>query len=78
MRQYSWTLMRPGSVPNVGLGTLDEVERAVHRCNLPGVPSAAWLMDEMKARQDPTGAARYNHGLGQPDEWRFAWIVIDP
>jgi len=26
MRQYSWTLMRPGAVPNVGLGNLDEVE----------------------------------------------------
>jgi hypothetical protein len=75
MKQYSWTLMRPGAIPNIGVGTLDEVAGAVHRCQLPGIPSAAWLMDEMKARQDLTGTARYNYALGHPDEWRFAWIA---
>lgn len=41
MRQYSWTLMRPGNVPNVGIGSLEEVEGAIHRCQLLGIPSAA-------------------------------------
>jgi hypothetical protein len=66
-----------GAVPTVGIGTINEVERAIHRCQLKGVPSAAWLVEEMQKRQDVTGTARYNHSVGKPDEWRFAWIAID-
>jgi hypothetical protein len=35
------------------------------------------LIDELRARQDITGTARYNYALGMPDEWHFAWIAID-
>ena len=76
MRQYSWTLMRPGTVPKVGMGTLDELEMAVHRNNLPGIPSAAWLIEKMKHSEDLTGSARYHHAMGKSDEWRFAWIAV--
>jgi len=54
MQHYSWTLMKPGAVPTVGIGTINEVEKAIHRCQLTGVPSATWLVEEMqKARMSP-------------------------
>lgn len=77
MRQYSWTLMKPGAVPTVGIGPIEEVEKAIHRCQLEGISSATWLIEEMQKRQDVTGTARYNHSVGKSDEWRFSWIAID-
>lgn len=76
MRQYSWTLMKPGAVPTVGLGTISDVESAIHRCQLKGIPSASWLVQELRKRQDLAGTAQYTHSMGKSDEWRFAWIEI--
>ena len=68
--------MRPGKIPNVGIGSLEEVEGAIHRCQLPGIPLAAWLIDELRVREDITGTM-YNHALGMPHDWHFALIAID-
>lgn len=77
MRQYSWTLTKRGKVPTVGIGTIEEVENAVHRCQLEGIPSSAWLVEALIKRQDLAGAARYSHAVGEPEEWNFAWIAVD-
>ena len=49
---------------------------AIHRCQLPGIPLAAWLIDELRVREDITGTM-YNHALGMPHDWHFALIAID-
>lgn len=49
---------------------------AIHRCQLPGIPLAAWLIDELRVREDINGTM-YNHALGMPHDWHFALIAID-
>lgn len=76
MKQYSWTLMTPGSPPIVGLGDVDEIEHALSQMTLPGISSPRALMEHLQSMGDVNGSAHFFHGSGTVEAWSFAWILV--
>ncbi|MGO4353178.1 hypothetical protein AB4Z25_14830 [Rhizobium sp. RAF36] len=75
MKQYSWTLMTPGSPPVVGLGDVDEIEHSLSLMTLPGLSSPKALIDHLQKNEDANGAADFLRGSGTIEAWSFAWIL---
>ena len=75
MKQYSWTLMTPGSPPVVGLGDVDEIEHSLSLMTLPGLSSPKALIDHLQKNEDANGAADFSPRLRYD---RSVELCLDP
>jgi hypothetical protein len=67
MTQYVWTLRSPGIDDLQRVTTLDEMQDALIKLELPGGVPPAWILTNT-GFSDVAGFGRYTHNAGGKDE----------
>ncbi len=76
MTQFVWTLRAPGVHDLQRVTTLDEMQDALMKLELPGGVPPAWILTNTGSG-DAAGHGRYTHNAGGKDEWSLAWTMLD-
>jgi len=75
--KYAWTLQRKGLATELGIGTVDEIEKRLDGLMLDGSMPLRWILDDMVYEAEDDGKADHYHDLPPPKGWHLSWSRVD-